>query len=318
MGSDFFEDDEFTTEEMQEEQAPRKKRTKKQVFIIAIASLLVAVLIASGLAYIILRFGVSDGVKLEFSENNLLENAEFTYSGAKPDTNWYKTNGIYWRVKDKFTPAYFTASFEKPEKFNTVYFEEDSDAVYRYRIYAKNGDAAWEVIYEGDRIGGQNIVYTEEVTATDIRVEVLERSGELRLETAGVYFTEKKDLSKFTVTSYLKFDGNNVASRENDPDFTGYFGVLTDVVVYDSAYIDENGEVVLKNNFASNYAALKRVADANGVNIWVSVSFAQTTDGAHDLLKTYDFISVNCVLIVESLEKFVTDNDIYGVNFNWN
>jgi hypothetical protein len=277
-----------------------------------------------------MRFAVQKSFVLSIEEKNLLENAEFKYDGEyKAPDGWFSRRGFYWQKTQKNASAGFEVAWDGEVEFNAVYFEEKTDGVVLFRIYAKNGAENWSLIYEQDRIGAQNICYLESVRATAMRVEILETNSVIKLDKMAVYNLPKKDTKDFKVSQYLRMDGTDIIDLAGDSGFSGYYDVVTDVIIFETAYIDSNGalafyggEKEIDKYFDANIAALKTIIGGRGVRIWATVMFDQyntAADGSRvkDLDKTTALLNTKREKVNESIKAFVEKYGLYGIDYDW-
>jgi hypothetical protein len=304
-------------------------KTKRTLKVILISILALAVVCGASV-YGILRFAVPKSFMLSVTEKNLLEEAKFSYEGNyKAPNDWFKKRGLYWQKTIKNNTAGFEAVWDKEVVFNTVYFEEDTDGVVLFRMYAKtnSADEPWKLIYEQDRIGAQDICYTETVATTALRVEILETNSVVKLDMMAVYNLPKKDTTGFKVSQYLRMDNTDIIDKLGDSGFSGYYDVVTDVIIFEMLYVDESGDLRpygggIEENFDANFAALKTIIGVRNVRIWATVMFDQYTTGADgvrakDLDKTTALLNSKRDHINASIKAFVDKYGFYGIDYDW-
>jgi GH18 family chitinase len=160
-------------------------------------------------------------------------------------------------------------------------------------------------------------------------VEILETNSAVRLDIMGVYNLPKKDARNFKVSQYLRMDNTDVIDLADDPAFSGYYDVVTDVIIFETAYIDGNGELAFYGGekeigkyFDANIAALKSAIGGRGVRIWATVMFDQyktASDGGRvkDLDKTAALLNSKRATINASIKNFVEKYGLYGIDYDW-
>ncbi|GHV88433.1 hypothetical protein AGMMS50267_07930 [Spirochaetia bacterium] len=330
-----------------------KKDPKMIVAIAAAASLIVGLLIGFALA------GNSkltaDGKKkkngpdpefytLQFRERNLALDAELVYRGSyQADENWIAEKGKYFtKTGDRFYhvrenyyglngvqgAAGFELHWQEDTTFNAVRLNENTDNVALFRLYALNGEK-WEMIYEQDRISTENICYTGEITTKALRLELNDTIEYVELETIGVYHLNQYKRNDFKVSQYLRMDNLDIVERVGDSGFSGYYDVVTDVIVFDAIYLDADGKPVFSGDpaggeekFAANLNALKTIIGARPVRIWATVFFDQykvspAGDRYRDLDTTADMLLAKRDTVNAALKALVDTYGLYGIDYDW-
>jgi hypothetical protein len=297
-----------------------------------------------------------DFFTLNFTEKNLALDAEIVYTGAgghyHADENWITEEGKYFATERVLNWLPNSAGIEfrwkeaiainavalaehtaaKDASTNQVIPPGYSDAVVLFRIYALGDDGTWNMVYEGDRVGTENIYYLEEQRTTALRIEFSDLNGPMQLETAGVYHLEKiekKTTNGFKVSQYLRMDDNDIVNRIGDPGFTGYYDVVTDVIIFDAIYLDANGAPLFYNDpaggearFTANWKALKTIIGSRPVRVWATVLFDQFTEspggGRHkDLDATAEMVINNRDAVNAGLKALVEQYGLYGIDYDW-
>lgn len=195
--------------------------------------------------------------KIMFPETDLALKAAVSDNGGKNSSSLVDGRASSsWKLASGVS-AYAEIDFGKEVDFNTVVLKEKSDAINKFRIHAFLNDT-WTMVYEQDRIMKIRVCYVEPTRASKLRFEIVESRDNVSITTLEVYNQSKRDNS-FKVTDYCTFDydkdtnTNIITKLKDDPAFTGYFNVITDLIIIGSVAINNNGDLYYENgedNFA--------------------------------------------------------------------
>lgn len=259
---------------------------------------------------------VTQILKPDIDEENLAENATVSLG----DGGLVSSSPIhYWKAEAGDTAE---IDFGKEVTFNTVVLEELGDHVYLFRLYSYQ-DGEWEMFYEQDRIMQYRMCTFEEVTTSKLRLEIVEADDTVRLRGMKVYNQAKSD-REMKVSQYLVFNGDDIVQyRDNhDEGFSGYYDVVTDVIVISELGLDSEGNVQYINGgeelFTANLEALKDIIGDRPVRIWATVRFDQKdSEGNNSLDATKDFINEKLDVITQNIKAVVEKHGLYGVDYDW-
>ncbi|MEG2451073.1 MAG: discoidin domain-containing protein [Clostridia bacterium] len=266
-------------------------------------------------------------IKDMFAEENL------AYKKPTSTNDKSKANGLVdggkltcWTAKGG--GKYAEVDFGHEVEFNTVVLQEKTDNVNKFRLYAFK-DGEWEMIYEQDRILSLRICYIEPTKASKLRLMIVESRGDVKITDMAVYNQGKRD-TKFMVTDYCRMDynaetkTNDIVELKDNPAFTGYFEVITDVIIFESVYMDNDGNIIYTNgeeNFAKSLDALKYVIKNSGrdIKIWCTILFnsVKPVGGLdfHDSVAST--INNNSEKIHANIKAFIAKYEIYGIDMDW-
>lgn len=225
----------------------------------------------------------------------------------------------YWKAKAGDEAV---IDFGKEVTFNTVELTEVGDNVRIFRFY-KLVNGEWEMFYEQDRIAGYRMCTFETTTTSKLKIEIAECDDTVKLSKLAVYNRAKSD-REIKVSQYLVMDneGEMAALRDShDEGFSGYYDVVTDVIVFRSIFIDENANVCFVNGeeaFAENLQALRDIIGDRNVRIWVGVDFDRpATETETTLDATSKFVNNHCGEMVNNIANVVEKYDLYGIDYDW-
>lgn len=212
--------------------------------------------------------------------------------------------------------------FGEEVTFNTVELTEEGDNIRVFRFY-KLVNGEWEMFYEQDRIGGYRMCTFEPTTTSKLKVEIAECDKTVKLSRLAVYNRAKSD-REIKVSQYLVMDveGEMAALRDSgDEGFSGYYDVVTDVIVFRSVFIDENANVCFVNGekaFAENLQALRDIIGDRDVRIWVDVDFDRPeTETESRLDATSNFVADRYVDMANNIAEVVEKYNLYGIDYDW-
>ncbi|MGN0571351.1 MAG: glycoside hydrolase family 18 protein [Candidatus Fimenecus sp.] len=280
---------------------------------IIIAVLVVAILAASVFGVIAYRF--HNSLKPAITAENLAENATLNdaahgLKGTAPFSAWKAQAGEAAEI-----------DFGKEVTFNTVTLNESGDNVRIFRIY-KLVNGEWELFYEQDRIAGYRMCTFEPTTTTKLKIEVVECDAPVKLSGLGVY-NQAKSTNQIKVSQYLTMGENEIVALRDSGDegFSGYYDVVTDVIIIGSVHMDEEANIFFPDGeqaFADNLQALRDIIGDRNVRIWSTVRFDQPeTENSSSLDVTRDFINNRVADMTKSIADFVGKYDLYGIDYDW-
>ncbi|GHV28766.1 hypothetical protein AGMMS4952_13300 [Spirochaetia bacterium] len=293
--------------------------------LIFIAGLLIGFTIAGGSNFFMKTKNVKsrEFFTLKIEEKNLALDAEIVYTG----NNYNAADGRI-SAGGRFDMAGYELRWKDETALNTVRLKEHTDKVVLFRIYSLY-DEKWELVYEQDRIGDENICYLGDIKTRALRFELLETNGVVEMEIAEVYYLNKKAGNGFKVSQYLRMDNLDIVERVGDPGFSGYYDVVTDVILFDIMNLDADGKSVFYGDpaggeaqFAANLNALKTIIGARPVRIWATVLFDQydvSPDGrrSKNLDKTAAMLLEKRDAINAELNAFAQKYNLYGIDYDW-
>lgn len=271
-----------------------------------IAAVLAAVLIIGGVIGAVAggkAYSANKASRPEFTEDNLAETSVFTKKDAEKPL---KKAGF--ADVELSAGEYVDVDFQKNVAFNSLVLEEKGDNVKAFRLY-KFEKGEWKKFYEQDRIMSYRLCTFEQVLTNKLRIEIVECDEPVKLENAEIYYLEKSK-EPARVAQYLTFGAQDEIIRKrdtHDKGFSGYYDVVTDVVVYDEITVDENGNIGFINTektFGYNLMALKSIIGERKVNIWVSFALPEKISNVDEAVKN----------ILGLVEKY----GVYGVEFGSN
>lgn len=283
---------------------------KKIIAIILVAAIIIAAAVGGGV------YAFAQSAKPEFDETNLAEGAAVD-KGAKSLIDF--SNATSYKFEKG---ACVVIDFGKEVTFNTVVMEESGDNVLKFRLYKEsNGD--WEMFYEQDRIMTYRLCSFESVTTSKLRIEMTDCINPVKIKNLEIYNLPKSD-TPTKVSQYLVLGGEGEMAKirdSHDEGFSGYYDVVTDVIVIGEIYIDEKCQVQFSNTekvFADNLQAFKDILGDRDVRIWTTVRFDQEETADQSLLdRTKDFINENSEDIVRNIKKMTDKYGVYGVDYDW-
>ncbi|MGN0523898.1 MAG: glycoside hydrolase family 18 protein [Eubacterium sp.] len=280
---------------------------------ILIAVLAIAVVAAS--IFGVSAYSFSNSLKPEITEKELSKDALISGNakglrGSMPFSCWKVNEGDSAEI-----------DFGKEVTFNTVTLKESGDNIRTFRLYRLNGES-WEMFYEQDRIDGYRMCTFEEITTSKLKIEITQCDNTVKLSGLGIYNQEKNE-REIKVSQYLTFGENEIVELRNNKDqgFSGYYDVVTDVIIIGSVEMDEDANISFPGGeeaFADNLEALRDIIGDRDVRIWSTVRFDRPeSESQSSLDATKDFINNNIDGIVNSISNFVEKYNLYGIDYDW-
>lgn len=209
--------------------------------------------------------------------------------------------------------------FGKSASFDTVSLWESGDNCASFKLSAYL-DGEWKTVYRQDRILCFHTCYLGKITAKKLRLEIIDCKNDVALRGLYIYKSEQgKD--DFKVSQYLRLDQQNFNELINDEGFSGYYDTVTDVILFEEAFIDENAEIAFNHSeelFASQLETLRKIIGKREVKIWCCLFFdRKNKDGQRDHNLTKNFVNENIVKISHSIKSFTEKYSLYGIDYDW-
>lgn len=209
--------------------------------------------------------------------------------------------------------------FEKPTEIDTVLLYESGDHANWFTISAQI-DGAWQTVYEGDRVLAQRLCWFEPVVAEAVRVEVTDCIAPVELTELAVYKGVQRE-TPVRVSQYLRLDRFCDLTEEQRADISGYFDVVTDVMLFGGVQLDATGRITFEKGeafFAENLQSLRTLLQGRDVKIRTTVFFDQLDEnGERSHNATKQFILDNPEIIAKSLKTLVQKYNLDGLDFDW-
>lgn len=280
-----------------------------------IIALILVIIIAAAGVFGVLAYKFNSSLKPEITEEELSKDAAVSdfAKGIKSNTPF-----SCWKANEGDAAE---IDFGKEVTFNTVTLKESGDNIRIFRLY-KFSDGSWEMFYEQDRIAGYRMCTFEEITASRLKIEIAQCDDTVKLSGLGIYNQEKNN-REIKVSQYLTMGENEIVElRDNkDEGFSGYYDVVTDVIIIGSVNMDSDGEISFQDGeqaFADNLQALRDIIGSRSVRIWSTIRFDQPEDGEKSSLDTTtDFVNSRIDDIVKSASAFVEKYNLYGIDYDW-
>lgn len=285
------------------------KLWKKILIIVLAAAILVAAAVGGGF------YAFAQTVKPDIEEENLAEDVTVSENaGALLSSAPFS----YWKAEAGDCAE---IDFGQEVTFNTVVLEESGDHIYLFRLYSYQ-DGEWEMFYEQDRIAGYRMCTFEDITTSRLRIEIAEADGAVKLHGLEVYRQAKSD-REMKVSQYLAITDDEIVQLRDSGDagFSGYYDVVTDVIIISELSMDSDANVVYNKGeelFAANLQALRDIIGDRPVRIWATVKFdMQNSEGGNDLDLTKDFINEKIDAITQNIRTVVDKYGLYGIDYDW-
>jgi len=208
---------------------------------------------------------------------------------------------------------------KRAKTFNTVVLKESTDNVELFRLYYMDSSGNFVMFYEQDRIDKFRLCAFENITSRYLKIEIAKAKSMVIIRDLQITFEAKKD-EKFRVNAYMTCGGRQLQNKIHDPGFTGYFDVITDVIMIGSNTMTETGEVVCSDgeeNFAKDIADLRTAIGGRVVKIWVCVFNVVRTNDGSDNEKTAAAIFNNADTMAQNLLNFAVKYGLEGIDFDW-
>ena len=210
----------------------------------------------------------------------------------------------------------YIVSLNGKQYADTVVLEEAFDVVEDFEIEARIGDK-WQRIYRQDRIDRYRLCVTDGVETDTLKINILKKKGVVRLDKISVY--DSRTLSKkpaFIVSEYLTTEKGKLEKNIENPDFTGYFGVVDDLILIGEIALDAQGQIRYgegKEDFLKDLELIRRIK--KDINIVVDINI-QTYTGK-DNSETKNLLNKKMKEIVTVISDFANETGINGIDFDW-
>ncbi len=243
----------------------------------------------------------------------------FSYKTNREGFEKKLNNGIFSEYVNLSKGQPLEIDFGKEVCFDTVTLCEKGDNCLLFEISAlKNGE--WQTVYRQDRILGWHTCYLGKITAQKLKIEILDCKNDVTLRGLYVYKSEYRKES-FKVSQYLRLDQQDFNELIDDEGFSGYYDTVTDVILFEEAFIDENAEIAFNHSeelFARQLETLCKIIGEREVKIWCCLIFDRKDKNGHrNLNMTKDFINKNIVKISHSIKRFTEKYGLYGIDYDW-
>ncbi len=277
---------------------------KRIAFILAIVQLLL--LLKSPLTY-----------QFEKNSMDLTENASISQQYKSINAgNLINGSLIGWWAGEGSSAV---IDLKEEKTFNTVALKELTDNVELFRLYYMDSAGNFTMFYEQDRIDKFRLCAFENISSRHLKIEIVKATSCVIIKDLQITFETKKD-KNFYVSAYMNCSKRQLQDKIYDPGFTGYFDVITDVIMFSAHTLTESGEVVCtdgEENFAKDIADLRTAIGDRDVKIWVCVFNMVQTDGEGDNDKTAAAIFNNVDIMAQNLLNFATKYGLEGIDFDW-
>lgn len=214
---------------------------------------------------------------------------------------------------------YLDLDFGKTVCFDTVSLWEKGDNCLSFKLSVQIC-GEWKTVYRQDRILSFHTCYLGNISATKLRLEIVDCKNEVALRGIYVYMSEKST-ANFKVSQYLRLDQQDFSGLLNDEGFSGYYDTVTDVILFEEAVIDENAEIAFRHSeqlFSRQLDALRKIIGERNVRIWCCLFFdRKNQNGIRDLNLTRDFVNSNIDKIIGNLKSFTEKYGLYGIDYDW-
>lgn len=250
-----------------------------------------------------------------FSEPNLATGSQIT---GKGENLKYAIDGKRQTTVQLGQEDYLELDFGEQTTFDTVVLREKGDSVQEFSLSIWQ-DNSWQTIYTQDRILQYRVCVVERTTTNKLRLVIDKSVGDVILQEIEVYNT-KKQKKDFRVSQYLRMDKDDIVALEGDADFSGYYDVVTDVIIFDTIYFNADATPKFiggKEGFDANIQALKRIIGDRDVRIWLTVFFDQYKDGTKDYDGTVTFLKKNEKEYLQAISNLVEEYNLYGIDYDW-
>lgn len=214
---------------------------------------------------------------------------------------------------------YVEVNFGDTVRIDTVSLWENGDNCTLFKIYAHTNDG-WKTVYQQDRVLSYHTCYLGNISAEKLRIEIADCKKTVKLR--GLYiFQGAKRNDDFKVSQYLRLDQQCFDELSEDEGFSGYYDVVTDVIIFDEVFLNEKAEITFNHSeefFSDQLQSMRKILNGRPVKIWCCVFFDRhDSNGKKNLNLTRDFINNNIDKITKRIKEFTEKYDIYGIDYDW-
>ncbi len=279
-------------------------------------AVLIILLIAVSTSYFFVLTGCSARrYEPAFSEPNLAKGAQIT---GRSDNPTRAIDGKRQTTVALGQDDFLELDFGEQVTFDTVVLREKGDSVQEFSLSIWQNDV-WEIIYIQDRILQYRVCALERTTTSKLQLSINKSTDAVILQEIEVYNTKKQE-KDFRVSQYLRMDKDDIVALEGNADFSGYYDVVTDVIIFDTVYFNADATphfIGGKAAFDANFQALKRIIGNRSVRIWLTVFFDQYSNGAKDYDGTVAFLKKNEKQYLKAIGNLVEEYNLYGIDYDW-
>lgn len=209
--------------------------------------------------------------------------------------------------------------FGKEVCFDTVSIWEKGDSCLSFEISALQ-DGKWKTVYRRNRILCCHTCFLGKITSQKLNIKIVDCKEAVTLRGLYVYESEKRE-KNFKVSQYLRLDQQDFNELIDDEGFSGYYDTVTDVILFEEAFIDENAEIAFNHSeelFARQLETLRKIIGEREVKIWCCLFFdRKDKNGLRNHNLTKDFVNTNIVKISYSIKNFTEKYGLYGIDYDW-
>lgn len=214
---------------------------------------------------------------------------------------------------------YVELDFGDTVGFDTVSLWEKGDRCNLFKIHVLTNDG-WETVYQQDRILSYHTCYLGNISARKLRIEIADCKKAVRLR--GLYvFQSAKHKGEFKVSQYLRLDQRKFDELSDDEGFSGYYDVVTDVIIFDEVFLNEKAEIAFHHSeefFSNQLENFRKILNGRPVRIWTCIFFDRYDgDGKRNFDLTRDFINSNIDKIAQNIKAFTEKYSVYGIDYDW-
>lgn len=216
----------------------------------------------------------------------------------------------------------YTVNLKEKQYVDTLVLKENADKVTNFGVYGKNDDGSYSLIYRQDRIDKYRVCSLDGMVTDELRIEIFEKLGKTKINSIEAYDSTKEQREKpFLVTEYLTTEQEKLQKNENNPDFRGYFDIVTDIICIGEISMDSNAEIVYgegKEDFASDIATLRRIKEDMRIVVSVNIqSKTATNNERNEPEGVKKWINNNIDKIVTNMTAFAKEFNVDGLDLDW-
>lgn len=216
----------------------------------------------------------------------------------------------------------YTVTLKDKQYVDTLVLEEKADKVTGFGVYGKNDDGSYSLVYRQDRIDEYRVCSLDGIVTDELRIEIFSTLGKTKINSVKAYDSTKEQREKpFRVTEYLTTEREKLTKNENNPDFRGYFDIVTDIICIGEISMDSNAEIVYgegKEDFQRDIETLRRIKEDMKIVVSVNIqSMTAANNGRNEPEGVKNWINSNIDKIVTNMAAFAKEFGIEGIDIDW-
>lgn len=223
----------------------------------------------------------------------------------------------------------YTITLREKHRVDTMILEESTDSVLSFGVYGKESDGTYTLIYRQNRIDKYRVCALDAIETDELRIEIFSKQGKVKINNIEVYDSnESRREAPLRVVEYVMTTDKKLQNNRNNREFYDYFKVIDDIILLGDISMDSEGNIVYnegKEDFISDVQVINEFKAKDSVQnpdlkIVASVDIKSKVvaeDSKKPNKDVYKWIKKNIKTIVPNLVAFAKENNIDGIDIDW-